>query len=227
MKLNSFKIRSSLWGTTALAITSILFCTTLGCGRDKIDTDNLGSPLPIVSEVSTTWITSTTTSTVTTSSTSTSTTTTTTTEETTSTSTTTQMTTMPQSTAPIEEEIIVEPICTESEFTELPITEQEFTLIANVISHEAGSLWITEYERSCIVAAIMNRVADSRFPSTIDAVVHQSGQMFDVPYYRIDYTGIGYEPIDNAIYAYFNGKYSYGLINSWSGDGQHNYFTYK
>jgi hypothetical protein len=73
----------------------------------------------------------------------------------------------------------------------------------------------------------MNRLADPRFPSTIDGVVHQSGQMFDVPYYRIDYTGIGYEPIDNAIYAYFNGKYSYGLINSWSGDGWHNYFTYK
>ena len=231
MKLNSFKIRSSFLGTTALAITSILFCMTLGCGQDKMDTDNLDNPPPIVSEVSTTWTTTTSTSSTSTSTTSTITTTTTkettTTEETTSTSTTTQTTTVPQSTAPIEEEIIVEPICTESEFTELPITNQEFTLIANVISHEAGSLWITEYERSCIVAAIMNRVADSRFPNTIDAVVHQPGQMFDVPYYRIDYSGIGYEPIDNAIYAYFNGKYSYGLINSWSGDGWHNYFTYK
>ena len=228
MKLNSFKIRSSLWGTTALAITSILFCMTWGCGQDKMDTDNLGNPPPIVSEVSTTWITSTTTATTSSTSTSTtSTTTTTTTAETTSTSTTTQMMTVPQSTAPIEEEIVTESICTESEFSELPITDQEFILIANVISHEAGSSWITEYERSCIVAAIMNRVTDSRFPNTIDAVVHQSGQMFDVPYYRIDYSGIGYEPIDNAIYAYFNGKYSYGLINSWSGNGQHNYFTYK
>lgn len=224
MKLNSFKIRSSLWGTTALAITSILFCTTLGCGQDKMDTDNLGNPPPIVSEVSTTW---TTTSTVTTSSTSTSTITTTTTAETISTSTTTQMMTVPQSTAPIEEEVIVESICTESEFSELPITNQEFTLIANVISHEAGSLWITEYERSCIVACIMNRIADPRFPSTIDGVVHQPYQMFDVPYYRVDYSGIGYEPIDNAIYAYFNGTYDCGSINSWSGDGKHNYFYYQ
>lgn len=228
MKLNSFKIRSSLWGTTALAITSVLFCMTLGCGQDKMDTDNLGNPPPIVSEVSTTWITST--STVTTSSTSTSTTstiTTTTTEETTSTSTTTQMTTVPQSTAPIEEEVIVEPIYTESGFTELPITKQEFTLIANVVSHEAGSAWISEYERACIVACIMNRIADPRFPGTIDSVVHQPYQMFDVPYYRVDYSGIGYEPIDNAIYAYFNGAYNCGSINSWSGDGRHNYFYYQ
>lgn len=46
--------------------------------------------------------------------------------------------------------------------TGLPITEQEFILLANVVSHEAGSSWITEYDRACIVAAIMNRVADSR-----------------------------------------------------------------
>lgn len=226
MKLNSFKIRSSLWGTAALAITSVLFCMTSGCGQDKMDTDNLGNPPPIVSEVSTTW-TSTTTSTMTTSSTSastTSTTTTTTMKGTTSTSMTTQMTTMPQNTAPIEEEIIVEPICTESE---LPITNQEFTLIANVISHEAGSAWISEYERACIVACIMNRIADSRFPNTIDSVVHQPYQMFDVPYYRIDYSGIGYEPIDNAIYAYFNGVYDCGSINSWSGNGEHNLFYYQ
>lgn len=126
MKLNSFKIRSSLWGTAALAITSVLFCMTSGCGQDKMDTDNL------ISEVSTTWVT---TSTATTSLTSISTTTAT-TMETTSTGTAIQMTTVPQSTAPIEEEIVYEATYTESE---LPITNQEFILIANVLSHEAGS----------------------------------------------------------------------------------------
>jgi hypothetical protein len=73
----------------------------------------------------------------------------------------------------------------------------------------------------------MNRLADPRFPNTIDSVVHQPYQMFDVPYYRIDYSGIGYEPINNAIYAYFNGTYDCGSINSWSGDGKHNYFYYQ
>lgn len=106
----------------------------------------------------------------------------------------------------------------------LPINEQDYILIANVISHEAGSSWISTYNRSQIVAAIMNRVADSRFPNTVDGVVHQQGQMFDVPYYRVDYSGIGYEPIDEAIDMYFSGEYDYGSITSWYGTGVENVF---
>ena len=113
------------------------------------------------------------------------------------------------------------------EYGYLPITETELILLENLLSHEAGSSWIDEYERACIVAAVMNRVADSRFPNTIDEVVHQPGQMFDVPYYRVDYSGIGFEAIDNAIYSYFNGTYDCGNINSWTGDGRHNHFYYQ
>lgn len=209
-------------GGAVFAILFLLFCET-GCHNSK-NTDISKTKQPTtMTEVSTTCTTMFTTTTSTTSSTSTKTTTTT-TVETTLTSTTTQMMTVPQSTAPIEVEIATEPVCVS---TELPITDQEFTLIANVISHEAGSSWIGEYERACIVACIMDRVADPRFPNTIDGVVHQPYQMFDVPYYRIDYSGIGYEPIDNAIYAYFNGTYNCGSINSWTGDGKHNYFYYQ
>jgi hypothetical protein len=107
---------------------------------------------------------------------------------------------------------------------DLPISEQDYILIANVISHEAGSSWISTYNRSQIVAAIMNRVSDSRFPNTVDGVVHQQGQMFDVPYYRVDYSGIGYEPIDEAIEMYFSGEYDYGSITSWWGNGVENVF---
>lgn len=123
--------------------------------------------------------------------------------------------------------VTIEPTTEETLKTELPITEQEFILISNVISHEAGCLWTSEYERVCIVAAIMNRVNDARFPNTIDAVLHQPYQFFNVPYYRVDYSGIGYTPIDNAIYAYFNGKYNCGNINSWSSNGRNNYFYYR
>lgn len=107
------------------------------------------------------------------------------------------------------------------------LSEQDWILISNVISHEAGRLNISTYERSCIAAAIMNRVYDSRFPNTVDEVVHQTGQMFDVPYYRVDYSGIGYEPIDEAIRMYLANPDGYGNINSWSGDGYHNYFSCK
>lgn len=211
-------------GGAVCAISILLLCGT-GC-HDSKDTETIEIQPITMTEASTTCTTSTTMSTATTSITSSTSTktTTTTTEETTSTSTTTQMTTVPQSTAPINVEITTEPVCAS---TELPITDQEFALIANVISHEAGSSWISEYERTCIVACIMNRVEDPRFPNTIDGVVHQPYQMFDVPYYRIDYSGIGYEPIDSAIYAYFNGTYNCGSINSWSGDGKHNYFYYQ
>jgi len=208
-------------GGAVFAILFLLFCET-GCHSSK-DTETIEIQPIAMTEVSTTCTTMSTATTSITSSTSTKTTTTT-TVETTSTSTTTQMTTVPQSTASTNVEIATEPVCVS---TELPITDQEFALIANVISHEAGSSWISEYERTCIVACIMNRLADSRFPNTIDGVVHQPYQMFDVPYYRIDYSGIGYEPIDNAIYAYFNGTYNCGSINSWSGDGKHNYFYYQ
>jgi len=124
--------------------------------------------------------------------------------------------------------IYIEPTeYTEQITTSLPITDQEFILLANVVSHEAGCDWLTEYDRACIVAAIMNRVSDSRFPDTIDEVVHQKGQMFDVPYYRVDYSTLSRELIDNAVYAYFNGTYEFGNINSWSGDGTKNYFYYQ
>lgn len=222
----SSRYRSLLARGGAVCAVSILLLASTGCKQSK-DTDVSEIKQPTtMTEVSTTCTTSTTmstTATSTTSSTNTKTTTTT-TAETTSTSTTTQMMTVPQSTASIEEETVTEPIYVS---IELPITNQEFTLIANVISHEAGSSWISEYERACIVACIMNRITDPRFPNTIDGVVHQPYQMFDVPYYRIDYSGIGYEPIDNAIYAYFNGTYDCGSINSWTGDGKHNYFYYQ
>lgn len=106
----------------------------------------------------------------------------------------------------------------------VPLSEQDYILIANVISHEAGSSWISTYNRSQIVAAIMNRVADPRFPNTVDEVVHQRGQMFDVPYYRVDYSGIGYAPIDEAIALYFSGQYDYGSIVCWYGNGTENIF---
>lgn len=151
------------------------------------------------------------------------------------TTTVTATTSVPESTVLIETEIVEaeqepeEIIPTEEVFVEevpstLPLSEQDYILIANVVSHEAGSSWISTYERAQIVAAIMNRVADSRFPDTVDGVVHQPGQMFDVPYERIDYSGIGYEPIDEAIALYFSSPSDYDSINCWCGNGTNNYF---
>lgn len=247
---NSMKNRCSLAeGTKAIAITSILLAILSGCGHGRMDTDY--NPPNNRQEGSLVWGTSTsaaTTSTTKTTSTTATMNLTTTMEMTTLKSIKTtamkntsnesiQQTSItysdvtPETTVEITDiefpvEAIEETTETKTESI-LPITDQEFILLANVVSHEAGSSWITEYDRACIVAAIMTRVADSRFPNTIDEVVHQSGQMFDVPYYRVDYSTLPREEIDNAVYAYFNCKYEFGNFNSWSGDGTKNYFYYQ
>lgn len=119
--------------------------------------------------------------------------------------------------------------CTDSgnNYNGLPITEQEFILLGNLISHESGSSWISEYNRACIVNAVMNRVNDSRFPNTIDEVLHQQGQIFDVPYYEMNYSTLPRTEIENAIYAYFSGEYTFDNSNSWTGTGIENIFYYQ
>ena len=241
------RIRSSLMGAVTLLTSSILLAIMSGCGHDRTDTENYAPPNNISNEVTNVCVSTTTTISTTSLTTISTTNLWTTSSMTTLTTTTTVVTTLMTETVATEnqttteiktepvniatEPIAVEPInkevAEEVTYCELPITEQEFILLCNVVSHEAGSSWISEYERSCIVACVMNRVYDSRFPNTIDEVVHQPNQMFDVPYYRVDYSGVGYEPIDNAIYAYFNGTYNYGCINSWSGNGYNNTFYYQ
>ncbi len=129
MKLNGFKIRSSLRGTTALAITSILLGIMAGCGHDRIDTDEFSNPPP--TEVSATIsVTTSTTTNLTTSTTTVSTTTT--TQQVTE----NQTTTVPTETVSVESDSVVEVDST------YPITEYERILLCNIVANEAGSDWI-------------------------------------------------------------------------------------
>lgn len=213
----------------ALATTSVLFAIA-SCPHDKTDTDNFDSNVGVITTCTTTSITTSTSQKTTTTESATTTSTTTTTELATTTD-TTATTIVSVNTPVIETQPYVVEVTTEAtvqpvelSIGDCPISENDYILIANVVSHEAGSSWISTYNRSQIVASIMNRVADSRFPDTVDGVVHQQGQMFDVPYYRVDYSGIGYEPIDEAINMYFSGEYDYGSITSWYGTGTENVF---
>lgn len=235
MRIKFSKYRCSLVGTVA-AIALTLLLSGRADANDRSTDIKIEQPA-ITTEVVTTCTTTTMTTT---------------TATTASTMTTTIPTTTiaPETTVPIEteiigeqevvvedteeeelpaEEIVVEETADDEIVVEdapptMPLSEQDYILIANVVSHEAGSSWISTYERAQIVAAIMNRVADTRFPNTVDGVVHQPGQMFDVPYYRVDYSGIGYEPIDEAIALYFSSPSDYGSINCWCGNGTNNYF---
>lgn len=229
MKFTSSFIRGFI-ASTAFVIS--LGVCLVGIGKHtSTDTTDTQSIIPTTTE-STCLITVLTTTTTTTTE---STTTTITSTSTTSTSTSTTTTTTTTAIELTTEVQIQTTECIQTECVETYdatdtfsfLSEQDWILISNVISHEAGSSHISTYERSCIAAAIMNRVYDSRFPNTVDEVVHQAGQMFDVPYYRVDYSGIGYEPIDEAIRMYLANPNDYGNINSWSGDGYHNHYSYQ
>lgn len=49
-------------------------------------------------------------------------------------------------------------------------------LLTRVVWFEAGSNWISDRQQQLVAAVVCNRVADSRFPSTLKGVVYQSGQ---------------------------------------------------
>ncbi len=222
MKLNSFKIRSSLWGTTALAITSILFCTTLGCGQDKMDTDNLGNPPPIVSEVSTTW---TTTSTVTTSSTSTSATSTITTTTTEETSLRTETTIPTTETIVRTEPVYVEPVTEyiEPVYNVSGYSEDDVILLAKLINHEAS----TSYDGKVMVGScVVNRMNIKGM--SVSGVIFEPNQ-FTTAYNLTTYNDLDYQAaqqvlsrgsVDARIY-FFDGCHPDRL--NWFYDINHNY----
>lgn len=229
MKLNSFKIRSSLWGTATLAITSILLCTTVGCGRSKIDTDNYSNPI-MTTEVSTSCETSTTMTTttiLTTSSTTTSTEMTTTMAETTL---TTQPMTESLTTVAVTEPIYIEPETTtewvESEATksELPISEYDRILLCNVVASEYGSDWVSVYDKACIVATVMNRVNSPQFPNTIESVLTQPSQFSG--YYACNYEWDNVtDSVRESVDYYFSHQDEFGNYLYFWGDGNVNHFN--
>lgn len=109
---------------------------------------------------STTTSTSTSSSTTTTSTTSSTSSSTTTTTTTTTTAATTLTSTTTQTTA----------TATNNDWN-LPITQTEYMYLANLVGHEYGSYWVPTAERAKVVAVVMNRVRDPRFPNTIYGVL--------------------------------------------------------
>ena len=83
-------------------------------------------------------------------------------------------------------------------------TQADLDLLARVVNAEAGSSHHTDEHQRAVASVVLNRVADSRFPSTIRDVVYQSGQ------YACTWNGaINKAPsqraVDNAKYVLENG----------------------
>ena len=112
----------------------------------------------------------------------------------------------------------------------LPISEYERVLLCNVVANEYGSDWVSVYDKACVVATVMNRVADSRFPSTIEGVLTQpyqfSGYWCSSSYYStvtqscIDAVNYYFEHSSEfPYYLYFDGGHY-----AADGSGPYNYF---
>ena len=112
----------------------------------------------------------------------------------------------------------------------LPVSEYERVLLCNVVANEYGSDWVSVYDKACVVATVMNRVADSQFPSTIEGVLTQpyqfSGYWCSSSYYStvtqscIDAVNYYFEHSSEfPYYLYFDGEHY-----AADGSGPYNYF---
>lgn len=96
-------------------------------------------------------------------------------------------------------------------------------LLAEITWHEAGSNWISQYNKAKVVAGVMNRVNDPRFPNTVYDVLVAPNQF------------TGYWPgcctpsqaCYDAVDYYFAHTNEFNSDNSWWGDGIANHFYYQ
>ena len=105
----------------------------------------------------------------------------------------------------------------------LPITNSEFIMLANLVAHEYGANWVATKEKAKVVATVMNRVRDKRFPNTIKAVILQKNQYCWVPdsYYWKRTT----QGCKDAVTYYFTHQSEFSTkINSFVGNGRTNRF---
>lgn len=135
--------------------------------------------------------------------------------------------TTPEETDIIDDTEIIqeEPTESDAQYTEEDtyyITDYERELLAEVVEHEAGSDWISCYDKACCVAAIMNRVREGCWGgSDIYSVLTAPNQFSGFyPGYCIAREG-AYQAVD---YYFANPDEFSTTITSWSGDGYRNYF---
>ena len=126
-----------------------------------------------------------------------------------------------------EEDVINEQTSEEVVSNTLPITDEEFLYLCRIVYHEAGSYWISSYEKSQIVAGVMNRVNNSRWPNNVLGVLTQPYQFSGFDPYKDVSSYTNYQACVDAVYAYFENPDAYGSHNSWYGNGRNNVFYYQ
>ena len=106
----------------------------------------------------------------------------------------------------------------------LPITEYERVLLCNLVAREYGSDYVPTAEKAKVVAVVMNRVRDSRFPNDIYSVLTQPYQFSGYVAYS-SYTSKVTNDVIAAVDYYFNHTNEFSTsILYFEGDGRWNYF---
>ena len=103
------------------------------------------------------------------------------------------------------------------------VADYDRQLLAEIVWHEAGSSWISQYNKAKVAAGVMNRVYDTRFPSTVYSVLTQKGQFTGYWPGCCTPTQECYDAVDY----YFNHTDEFNSDNSWWGDGRQNHFYYQ
>lgn len=103
------------------------------------------------------------------------------------------------------------------------VADYDRQLLAEIVWHEAGSSWISQYNKAKVAAGVMNRVTDSRFPGTVYDVLTQRGQFTGYWPGCCSPTQACYDAVDY----YFQHTDEFNSDNSWWGDGRQNHFYYQ
>ena len=125
--------------------------------------------------------------------------------------------------APVTESVSIEEEIANTSSITTCVTEYERTLLAEIVHHEAGSDWITQYNKAKVAAGVMNRVYDARFPNDVYSVLTAPRQFENywpgccIPN-QADYDAVDY---------YFAHQDEFNSDNSWYGDGYQNHFYYQ
>lgn len=226
MRTKISKLRSPLWRTAVLAITSVLLVTSGGCGHDSPDTDITPSTDKGGTSVCISTSTAETTTTSSMAVTTLQTTSVTATEETTTTVMTTMTSTPEMATSPITQTETERDFECEEQITSIPVSEAERMALVNCVAHEYGSDWVSVYDKACVVATVMNRVYSSQFPDTVLEVLSQPGQFADSESYS--YLGMySYQVTNSCVEAvdyYFSHSDEFGSYLYFEGNGTVNIF---
>lgn len=107
------------------------------------------------------------------------------------------------------------------------ISDADFILLCNCVAHEAGSNWITTFNKALVVEVVMNRVYSSSYPDTVYGVITQRGQFSGCWNYAnlSDYSSKVSDDVIAAVNMYFNdpSSFNHGYTGFW-GDGKQNHF---